>query len=109
MGGGMKRYLWAIVVGILITPVVAIGISRGVRAYSGAPGDKETLPSLMGSIKGMDGKPLHGIAITAQASDRTFKTTVYTDDQGEYVFPHLLTGDYKIWAQAVGLTTERVQ
>lgn len=103
----MKKHFWAITLGILITSFTAIGISRGVMAYSAAPGDKAGLSSLTGVIRGADGKPMHGVDITAQASDRTFKTTVFTDDQGKYVFPPLLAGDYKIWAQAVGFTTER--
>jgi len=105
----MKGKLWAIALGIMLPSFAAVWISRSVNAYSAAPDDKAALPSLMGSIKGAGGKPLHGIAVTAQASDRTFKTTVFTDDQGEYVFPPLLAGDYKIWAQAVGSTTERAQ
>jgi streptogramin lyase len=61
----------------------------------------------MGAVAGDDGKPLHGIAVTAQASGQTFKTTVFTDNQGEYVFPQLATGDYKLWAQAAGFNTDR--
>ena len=43
-----------------------------------------------------------------RATDQTFTTSVYTDDKGEYVFPNLPHGDYKVWAQAVGFSTARM-
>lgn len=101
----MKRYCWAVIVCIALTSFAAIVVSRVVSAQTSAAEP----PGLMGAIHGDDGKPMHGVAVTAQSSAQTFKTTVYTGDQGEYVFPHLAAGDYKVWAQAVGFTTARAQ
>ncbi len=72
-----------------------------------APGKATRPPGLMGVVKGPDGKPLVGANVAAQASDQLFITSVFTDENGEYVFPHLKAGDYKVWAQAKTFTTGR--
>jgi Carboxypeptidase regulatory-like domain len=105
----MKRYYGAIVLGILVTSFAAMSVGRVVSAQSSATGQQAGAPGLMGAIRGADGKAMNGVAVTAQASDQTFKTTVYTDEQGEYVFPHLAAGAYKVWAQAVGFATDRAE
>ena len=43
--------------------------------------------------------------MSARSTDRTFTTSVYSDERGVYVFPHLEAGTYKVWAQAVGFVT----
>ncbi|MGH9786367.1 MAG: carboxypeptidase-like regulatory domain-containing protein, partial [Terriglobia bacterium] len=62
------------------------------------------LPStgLMGTVKSADGKVLEGVAVSARANSQTFSTSVYTDRDGQYYFPQLASGNYKVWAQAVG-------
>jgi streptogramin lyase len=64
-------------------------------------------PGLMGVVKGPDGKPLAGVNVAAQNSEQLFITSVFTDDRGEYVFPHLVAGHYKVWAQAKTYATDR--
>ena len=58
--------------------------------------------SLAGRVKSSDGKPLEGAVVSARARDKTFTTTVYTNRDGEFVFPPLDPGAYKVWAQAIG-------
>ena len=82
-------------------------VSKVVTAQSVAAAKHTLPPGLIGTIHGADGKPMNGVAVTAQAKDKTFKTTVFTDDKGEYVFPQLAAGDYRVWAQAVTFTTDR--
>jgi len=62
------------------------------------------LPStgLMGTVKSADGKVMEGVAVSARAGSATFTTSVYTDADGQYHFPDLTNGNYKVWAQAVG-------
>jgi streptogramin lyase len=103
----MKRFFWAIILGISVAFLVVSGVSRGVAASTSAAMHKAGVPGLMGTIEGPDGKPMHGVAVTAQSSVQTFKTTVFTDGQGTYVFPQLTAGDYKVWAQAVGFDSGR--
>lgn len=105
----MRNHARMIFVGAL-TILAAVSLARGREAFGLVPtAGSAQRPSLTGLIKGVDGKPLHGIAVTAQASDRMFKTTVFTDENGEYVFPALLAGQYKVWAQAIGYSTARTQ
>ena len=68
-----------------------------------------TLPStgLMGTVKSLDGKPMEGVAVSAQGQGKTFSTSVYTNRDGEYYFPPLDAGQYRIWAQAVGFEAAR--
>ena len=67
------------------------------------------LPStgLMGTVKSSDGKVMEGVAISARATNQTFTMSVYTDRDGEYYFPALADGRYKVWAQAVGFEMAR--
>ena len=62
---------------------------------------------LMGTVTSSDGKPLEGIAVSARAQGKTFTTSVYTNARGEYFFPPLDDGQYRIWAQAVGFELVR--
>jgi streptogramin lyase len=64
-------------------------------------------PGLVGVIRDAHGKPMSGVAVSARSSRQTFTTSVYTDERGEYVFPPLQAGDYKLWAQAATFMTER--
>ncbi|OFW29028.1 MAG: hypothetical protein A3J28_08100 [Acidobacteria bacterium RIFCSPLOWO2_12_FULL_60_22] len=68
-----------------------------------------TLPStgLMGVVKSSDGNPMEGVAISARAHDKRFTTSVYTDGAGQYYFPPLADGQYRIWAQAVSFEAAR--
>ena len=63
--------------------------------------------ALSGTVKSGDGKPLEGVGVSARGVSETFTTTVYTDGSGRYLFPLLSSGQYKVWAQAVGFETAR--
>jgi streptogramin lyase len=63
---------------------------------------------LSGTVNSSEGKPLEGIGVSARGQNNTFTTTVYTDNAGRYLFPPLENGQYKIWAQAVGFETSKV-
>ena len=90
--------------------VVAVSILTGVMyALSAAPQSSSGVTGtvLMGTIKSATGQPLEGILITARGDMRTIKTTVFTDEQGQYYFPPLERGSYELWAQAVRFETAR--
>jgi streptogramin lyase len=67
------------------------------------------LPStgLMGVVKSAQGTPLEGVAVSARLSGQSFTTSVFTDHDGEYYFPALTDGRYRVWAQAVGFDMAR--
>ena len=56
--------------------------------------------SLEGTITSTNGEELYGIVVTARADGKTYATSVFTDDDGEYSFPPLEPGNYRVWAQA---------
>jgi streptogramin lyase len=58
--------------------------------------------ALSGTVKSSDGKPLEGVGVSGRGVSETFTTTVYTDESGRYFFPPMSSGQYKVWAQAVG-------
>ena len=59
--------------------------------------------------EGPEQAPVGGIAVSARATGRTFTTTVFTDEDGRYVFPALDDGEYRLWAQGVGFETARAE
>ncbi len=64
---------------------------------------------LMGSVHSANGKPMEGVAVSGRDIDQTFTTTVYTDEKGNYFFPSLGGGRYRVWAQAVGYEPARAE
>jgi streptogramin lyase len=50
---------------------------------------------------------MEGVIVSARASDKSFTTSVFSDRQGNYAFPPLDAGQYKVWAQAVGFEAAR--
>ena len=57
---------------------------------------------LTGSVTSASGENMEGVTVSARQFGKTFTTSVFTDADGEYYFPRLEEGKYKIWAQAVG-------
>jgi streptogramin lyase len=85
----------------LILGLAVLTVSVGAQTSS--PGT-----TLSGTIRDAGGAALEGSAVSARSMDKTFTTSVYTDEQGEYFFPELESGQYRVWAQAKGYETARV-
>ena len=62
---------------------------------------------LSGSIKSAAGEKMGGVTVSAKEDGKTITTSVYTDESGDYVFPPLASGKYRVWAQAVGFETAK--
>jgi hypothetical protein len=62
---------------------------------------------LSGTITAAGGEKLGGITVSAKPVGGTITTTVYTDEAGNYYFPALPSGSYRVWAQAVGFDTAK--
>ncbi len=92
--------------------IFALAITLGFALMAGlasAPAAASSGASLMGAVKGPNGKLLEGVTVSARLKDRTFTTSVFTDEQGKYFFPGLDAGHYRVWAQAVGFVTARAE
>src|SRR6516162_2374264 len=76
------------------------GLAVGFAA-SGASADQ----LLTGSITSASGQKLEGVQVSAKKEGATITTSVYTDLNGEYFFPAMADGKYRVWAQALGFET----
>jgi streptogramin lyase len=57
---------------------------------------------LSGSVASAAGQKLDGVTVSAKMVGGTITTSVYTDADGNYYFPPMPEGQYKVWAQALG-------
>ena len=48
-----------------------------------------------------------GVTVSAKADGATITTTVFTDEAGDYYFPPLPAGKYRVWAQALSFETAK--
>jgi Carboxypeptidase regulatory-like domain len=87
--------------GKLLTSVaglVAIGFAAGPAVADGL---------LTGSIASAAGQKLEGVTVSAKKDGSTITTSVYSDQAGNYYFPPLPDGKYKVWAQALSFKTAK--
>jgi len=98
------------VVVIVLSGLSSRAASRALEQAASARDDSpRATSSLTGAARPMDGSRLEGVVVSARAMERSFTTSVFTDQQGEYVFPPLESGRYEVWAQAVGYETARAE
>jgi streptogramin lyase len=64
---------------------------------------------LTGSITSASGQKLEGVQVSAKKEGSTITTSVYTDLNGEYFFPAMTDGKYRLWAQALGFETAKTE
>jgi streptogramin lyase len=62
---------------------------------------------LTGTITSATGQKLEGVQVSAKKDGSTITTSVYTDLNGDYFFPPLADGKYRVWAQALGFQTTK--
>jgi len=75
-----------------------------------ASAGKSTVPTLLlGNIHRVNGQAMEGVAVSARPVGGTVTTSVYTDEQGNYYFPVLSQGKYRVWTQAVGFEAGRAE
>src|SRR5206468_10066034 len=56
---------------------------------------------LSGAVNSAAGEKMGGVIVSAKAERSTITTSVFTDESGNYYFPPLPNGKYRIWAQAL--------
>ena len=90
---------------VIVCGAVATALFGGIR-----PATAQRIlaaPVLTGVVEDIAGERLEGVAVSARSTARTFTTTVFTDKQGTYIFPPIESGEYRVWAQAVGYDAGR--
>jgi hypothetical protein len=79
--------------------LVAIAAALGAATFTTLPALADT--PLSGTITSAAGQAMGGVVVSAKAEGSTITTSVYTDASGNYYFPPLPDGNYRVWAQAV--------
>jgi hypothetical protein len=62
---------------------------------------------LRGTITSAAGEKMGGVTVSAKPAGGTITTTVFTDEAGNYYFPPLPSGKYRVWAQALSYQTAK--
>ena len=99
-------------VALLAALTAAVGLVGAMEAVSQEAPTAAGQPSgvlLTGTIRSTDGQVMEGVTVSAKRDGMTITTSVFTDDEGVYIFPPLTEGQYQVWAQAVGFETGRGQ
>src|SRR6266705_634774 len=60
---------------------------------------------LTGTITSTAGEKMGGVTVSAKAERSPITTSVFTDETGNYYFPSLPNGRYRVWAQALTYQT----
>jgi streptogramin lyase len=88
---------------LIVVLACSVGAPCAFSQY--APGG----PKLRGTVKSLEGKPLEGVTVSIRGEGKTFVTTVFTNQQGVFVFPPVEKGlKYSLWAQAQGFQAARL-
>ncbi len=92
--------------------LLAIMIASGAIASSAiAPGMCSPASAadalLSGTVTSAAGERMGGVTVSAKAAGSSITTTVYTDAAGNYYFPPLPSGSYRVWAQALTFATAK--
>lgn len=85
-----------------VSLIAALGILAMPSAYAA---DQR----LAGTVLSSTGEKLGGATVSAKAEGSPVTTSVFTDDQGNYYFPPMAAGKYRVWAQAVTFDIGRSQ
>ena len=92
---------------------IAVTLGAGLAAgWTGSAGIAEAQSAdvlLAGTITDAAGEPLEGVVVSVRASGSNLTTSVYTDADGDYVFPGMAPGPYRLWAQAVSYAAGRAE
>src|SRR4030081_1706011 len=83
----------------LLAAIATLGFLTAANADAG----------LSGTITSAAGEKLGGVTVSAKPAGGTVTTTVFTDESGDYYFPQLPTGKYRVWAQAVSFATAKAE
>jgi hypothetical protein len=89
-----------------LAAMVAAGLTTAGLTTLAAPANAADV-LLSGTIASASGEKMGGVTVSAKAEGSVTTTTVYTDEAGEYYFPALPSGKYKVWAQAVSFETAK--
>lgn len=83
------------------------GLVLGAFAATGVAPAWASDTVLTGTITSASGEKMGGVTVSAKAEGATITTSVFTDAGGNYYFPPLAEGKYRVWAQALSFQTAK--
>src|SRR5215472_230271 len=86
---------------LAISMPLLVATSKNVRAQANV--------FLSGSVKSDAGAKLEGVTVSVRAVGQTITTSVFTDEDGNYYFPRMAEGKYRVWAQAEGFEAGKAE
>jgi streptogramin lyase len=89
------------------TRIVLFTVLAAMIAFITAAGAGDAV--LTGSITSAAGEKLGGVTVSAKPAGGTITTTVLTDEAGDYYFPPLPAGKYRVSAQALTFETAKAE
>src|ERR1700675_4431785 len=94
-GGGVRYSRSALVIGMAIALACLISALLQPTVLQAVPN-----ALLSGSVRSAGGEKLAGVTVSAKADGQPITTSVFTDEDGNYYFPVMESGKYRVWAQA---------
>jgi virginiamycin B lyase len=89
--------------------IVAFAVGAMLWAVSARCAAQQGSEPLYGSAKSDSGAKLEGVTVSARAEGQSITTSVFTDDDGNYYFPRMAEGKYRLWAQAEGFEAGKTE
>lgn len=89
--------------------LIALMIASGAIAWemSAVTAAQAADALLSGTVTSAAGEKMGGVTVSAKAAGSSITTSVYTDAAGNYYFPPLPSGSYRVWAQALTYATAK--
>jgi streptogramin lyase len=93
--------------GLTLDKFAVNGVAVAVLALAALTPARAADQILSGMIKSSSGEAMGGVTVSAKPAGGTITTTVFTDEAGNYYFPPLPAGTYRVWAQALSYQTAK--
>jgi streptogramin lyase len=88
---------------LAVGSLIALTIALSTTAFLARAAYADSL--LTGAVTSAAGEKMGGVTVSAKAEGSSITTSVFTDDAGNYYFPVLPNGKYRVWAQALTYQT----
>ena len=83
--------------------LIVLAIVWGATAFLARAVYADSL--LTGAVTSASGEKMGGVTVSAKGEGSPITTSVFTDESGNYYFPPLPNGKYRVWAQALTYET----
>src|SRR6202048_2470276 len=92
-----------------VAVMAAVSMMVALFAASARTATQQAGVLLAGSVKSETSEKMAGVTVSAKAVGQTITTSVFPDEGGNFYFPRLPAGKYRVWAQAEGFAAGRAE